>query len=67
VGEQDRMFLPLDHLKVTGTQLDAIITELEAASARQNDVEDAVGRPAGDSDLRTPGSWHPAPTKEATA
>lgn len=63
MGGKDRMLLPLDDLRTTGTQLDAIISELESASARQNDVEEAVGRPAGDSRLKDrchdfEGSWN---------
>lgn len=57
------MLLPLDDLQETADKISAIIAEFESASARQGDVQDAVGRPAGDSRLRDrchdfEGSWN---------
>lgn len=59
----DGMLLPLDELQEMATRISGIISEFESASARQGDVQDAVGRPAGDSRLRDrchdfEGSWN---------
>jgi hypothetical protein len=57
------MLLPMSDLQEMARQITAIISEFESASARQGDVQDAVGRPAGDSRLRDrchdfEGSWN---------
>lgn len=59
----DGMLLPLDELQEMATRISGIIAEFESASDRQGDVQDAVGRPAGDSRLRDrchdfEGSWN---------
>lgn len=57
------MLVPIDDLRTTSGQLTAIISELEAAASRQDDVENAVGTPTGDSRLKSrchefEGSWN---------
>lgn len=59
----DGMLLPMGELQAMAEQISGIISEFESASARQGDVQDAVGRPAGDSRLRDrchefEGSWN---------
>lgn len=59
----DRVLYPIDDLKTTSAQLTAIVDEFEAASARRDDLEHAVGRPDGDGRLQSrahdfEGSWN---------
>lgn len=59
----DGMLLPMSELQEMSQQITSIITEFESASARQGDVQEAVGRPAGDERLRDrchsfEGSWN---------
>lgn len=59
----DGMLLPLSELQEMSQQITSIISEFESASGRQGDVQEAVGRPAGDGRLRDrchsfEGSWN---------
>ncbi|MFY9713830.1 MAG: hypothetical protein WAK00_10170 [Microbacterium sp.] len=67
----DRILVPIDDLKVTSDQLTAIITELESAASKQDNVEQAVGSPYGDSRLKDrchdfEGSWNDSRDKLLT-
>lgn len=59
----DRMLVPISDLRTTSRKLSAILAELESAAAKQDDVENAVGRPYGDGRLKDrchdfEGSWN---------
>ncbi|WP_295013523.1 hypothetical protein [uncultured Microbacterium sp.] len=59
----DSVLYPIDDLRTTSAQLTAIVEEFEAASARRDDLESAVGRPDGDNRLKSrvhdfEGSWN---------
>ena len=41
----ERMLVPISDLQTTSEKLTAIVAELESAAAKQDDVENAVGRP----------------------
>lgn len=71
MGGEQRMLVPLDDLRTMGTQLTDIISELENAAASQDNVEEAVARPVGDSRLRDrchdfEGSWNDSRDKLLT-
>lgn len=67
----DRILVPIDDLQVVSDKLAAIITELEQVGAKQDDVEQAVDRPYGDSRLKDrchdfEGSWNDSRDKLLT-
>lgn len=67
----ERMLVPISDLSITSDKLAAIVAELEAAGAKQDDVENAVGRPYGDGRLQDrchdfEGSWNDSRDKLLT-
>jgi phage-related minor tail protein len=67
----ERVLYPIDDLRETSSQLTAIVEEFEAASARRDDLEHAVGRPDGDGRLKArvhdfEGSWNDSRDKLLT-
>lgn len=48
----DKIYVPLDQLTELAKSLDLIVSELSEASKLQNNLEAAIGNPAGDSQLR---------------
>jgi len=67
----ERVKMPIGKLAEASLALTAIVTELENASGRQDDVEDAVMRPYGDGRLKDrchdfEGSWNDSRDKLLT-
>lgn len=67
----ERMLVPISDLQTTSEKLTAIVAELESAAAKQDDVENAVGRPYGDWRLKDrchdfEGSWNDSRDKLLT-
>lgn len=67
----ERMLVPISDLTVTSEKLAAIVAELESAGAKQDDVENAVGKPYGDGRLKDrchdfEGSWNDSRDKLLT-
>lgn len=67
----DRILVPISDLSITSEKLTAIITELESAGSKQDDVENAVGKPYGDGRLKDrchdfEGSWNDSRDKLLT-
>ena len=63
--------IPITELQTLSDKLKAIVSELTDASSRQNNVEDAVGSPYGDSRLKDrchdfEGSWNDSRDKLLT-
>lgn len=67
----ERMLVPISDLQTTSEKLTAIVAELASAAAKQDDVENAVGRPYGDGRLKDrchdfEGSWNDSRDKLLT-
>lgn len=67
----ERILVPISDLSITSEKLTAIIAELESAAAKQDDVENAVGKPYGDGRLKDrchdfEGSWNDSRDKLLT-